>query len=487
MRTMELNEFSGGQVQGRHTTEFPEQTWSRLFGVMLEDSGVLRSQYGASAHVGLGGRAASVVEVGDGPSVLVRVEGAGWQEIVDGVATAVGSLPLAGGATTTVPAPRDGLGFRRAALVMTERNRDAYLWSREAGLEYVTAVADRYPNDTSADAMPSGQLSVMWGDYLVVADIWWLDNDASAFSATNERRYRNALWFSQPGNPLRWDPLDIEYVGLKQRGPEPAIRDLVVHEAGLLVLTDGGSFLLRGTPDEHEIDFAGSTDFEAASLWRGAEGVIGRADGTLWFLAPDGGSQRIALPDLELSVDWIETWRDECWLVASGRLFVGRLLPDGAVAWTELAVHGGAAGAPELWPSADGLWVGDDTGLYFTGPGEPRGAWVDSLGAAQLFTSEVLSPTLSTGAMTVAHWRSFGAYVRGQGEVTAMGAYAGSPLVFDAAYVTAGPVAVTGRQTVEWRAAGPSHEAGFGFEFEGDVSVEACAVWLLDGGRQERK
>lgn len=490
---IELPSFAGGMVQGEAAVEFPDETWAKIAGLVLSDSGSLRSQWFAAGRAALPAAPDNWIEVGDPMQLLVKAGidwryGAGmWSAAAPTMAAA--TLPSSGRLICAVPAGRSGLGFDRAALVVPPRSTSAKLWSYD-GVEQVTSVTDRYPNDTTADAMPEGRHGVMWGDFLVLGDIWWLKDEAAAFSSTNERRYPEGLWFAQPGNVLRWDPLDVEFVGLKQEGREARITGLIVTEDGLLVATTAGTWLLRGTPSDHEFEMLSPLALDRAQEWRGADGIIGVSDGDLWFLALSGEPQRIAVPEPYAEATSVASWRDWALVTTgSGRMFAGRLLPDRAIAWSELTLRPDVdlTGDLHVLPSDDGFYVFDGSGVWtFSAEAGARG----HMYGAGAVMSELVSPTLTAGPWVSTGWRSVGVGLR-------EGAAAGSALqcvVRAGAFsdgaapslTTATGRPVVGRMRAEARAPGPSVDMSFGWTFEGDVDVESAAVWAFKSGRGER-
>lgn len=111
-------------------------------------------------------------------------------------------------------------------------------------------ITNRYPNAPSeSDALPKANVGEMWGDFLVLGDIEWLQDDTLPFSSGNAEQYTNGLWFSQPGKPYDWDILDVEFVGPRFL----QILGMAVIDNGLLVATSGGMWILRGSPILHEI------------------------------------------------------------------------------------------------------------------------------------------------------------------------------------------------------------------------------------------
>lgn len=380
-----LDGFRGGLAARRAAVEFGEEQWAKLHGFVVEDGGVLRSQWPLQEIMGIEDVVALGVYQGPGETpFLVAVQGTGevkwreappdgaesgstdlsatWHPLLNesGVAISPGagvrpltSVPL----ETDVLAHADG-GLRPALILNTIGLSDTGLvWfvyeadtpaTEEERLRAMNlGSAAKWPVDDATNASPKAEYGTLWSGVLVLGDIEWKADPDLALSETNKIRYRNGLWVSVPGEPLLFDPLSVLFIGESNT----RISGLLPTEQGLLVFTTsleglGGVHILRGTPDAFIL--------EPLHIGIGVSpGQTGWQDTNTYCWVTDAGevwqsdtSEVRRLDRQGLGVDRQKSPRDGVksfgpWLLAvrERRMFVLRVLDDSrTAAWTEANV-----------------------------------------------------------------------------------------------------------------------------------------------------
>lgn len=266
MDRIDLSNFTGGVVNGDHPRDFVEGQWAEVFGLTLRRDQRLRTQ-GQVAEQRADGSAVvtlfapapdgGLLEVTDSPSYSARVipiEEGGFGTPgpeLTGAPTPSASYRIATFHASGVASGSDPSGTDALTILYPGPGSSAvYLTSAASGF---TSLASRRPTAATADAFPYGQVSCSWGDYLVLGSIYWMDDPAAAYDGTNEAFYGNGLWYSQPGKPLRWDPIDVEFLPFADADEEIAV--LAAAPFGLVAAgTRGNVWLLRGTPNNHSIE-----------------------------------------------------------------------------------------------------------------------------------------------------------------------------------------------------------------------------------------
>lgn len=387
----------------------------------------------------------------------------------------------------------------RTALLLNSPDADVDAWAlfrdeRQPSRAGYRRWTERYPSGSpAADAMPKASLAVPWGDFLVLGDIVWKKDPSQPLSPANAARYPHGLWFSEPGVMDSWDELEVEFVG--QRDGNNRIVGMFPMEAGLLVTSPSSVFLLRGTPDDHLYEDlrvgVGPVDAGAVTFWPQA-GVVAWVDarGQVWQTNGERfGRLDEPLPPYDYSY---EGRRDavgvlDGYLVVSraGRTFCLRLGEEGRAAWTELNgpyATGMEPHAGSLYlVSADGLlrWAPEVEGLRgrrsaVSGTFGDEGLTETPLG------SEVATRTLAgEDPHDTAFWHRVGLRSEG-GRVLSAASVAGP--YDEALRLVYGPEDATGERDLRvWPGHGPSVEATFVFEGEGDITYESVTAWVHNG------
>ena len=112
-------------------------------------------------------------------------------------------------------------------------------------------ISERYPSNVvtgTPDSMPRANVAANWGDFVVLGDIQWKARRLDPYSVTNTARYPHGLWFSEPGTTDVWNPDRAFFVGQKLQAN--AVIGMFPLERGLLVVTQSTIALLRGEPDD---------------------------------------------------------------------------------------------------------------------------------------------------------------------------------------------------------------------------------------------
>lgn len=482
MPEMKLDSFAGGVKDGFASTDFSERQWSVLSGVMFEPDGRLRSQWGAET---VGGGGWDGVLVADGLAVGVRAGRVVAFETDAPTVVDVGDYgpvrPL-----TVVPWLVDGAWTSAVLLGAVDLAATAVLVYRGGTGPVAHTFADRFPSGTpSTDAMPYAQVGGTWGDYLLVGDVRWAADESLALSSTNQTRRSNGVWLSNPAKVDEWDPIDLLWAG--NADVENVVVGMFPLEMGLVVLTTAGVFLFRGTAVDSEYEELrlgiGPAAPEHVTYWPAAGAVVwtdGR--GQVWHTnGQEFGRLDRPLPAASAGGP-VTAVGDHVLAVRDGRLWAFHLAgEDGA--WSELMLPGLVGPPTSMVTSGGSVFVADGTSLWRLAPGLPRGQF-----DAELLPVTVVTPTLSTGdAHRRTSWHRFGVRLAGPGRLVGARAlprpWAASAPVGEVAYGTA--TVGADRQGHVWPAHGPSSEATFAFEGEGDLTVEGVTVWFHTG-RSER-
>lgn len=134
----------------------------------------------------------------------------------------------------------------------TETNVDnfAIYVDPNTGLIEIKQWTNHYPDTEGgvADSMPYAGRCTMWGDYLVLGDVVWNADDSQPLSESNSSRYSHGLWFSVPGKTDTWDPIDTVFVGQKSGGN--VVQGMFPLENGLMVVTCTLVSMLQGAPGD---------------------------------------------------------------------------------------------------------------------------------------------------------------------------------------------------------------------------------------------
>ena len=495
------HDFTGGQAGRLASTHFTERQWAKLKGVVLESDAEVRSQWPwepVGADIGF-------TEVGYTDGLLVALDGNGaiwttpfpdpsadpstatWTELT--AAPSDTGYRLCG----LVPLPRDeGQGFVTALLVNgRERTEEAVaVYEDGDGNPAHYAFTSSYPNDTDDDAMPRANLSIMWGDFLVLGDIEWLEDEDANFASTNAGSYPHALWLAQPGEPESWDLLDVVYTGIKTGQGAPQVLGLETVDTGLMVLTSGGVYHLRGTPSQFDYEelrpgngvagrFAASWwPSTGAAVWLNQTGQVWHSNGEA-FLRLD---EPLGLDAEEPSEPWAAGWDDFVLVGRSGRTFVFRAFDEDG-AWTELVTPDGVHNCIPVGATLYGV-DGDGRVWRLNRTSQDRGQ-IDGTPHEVV----VATRTFEGGeGHRLSFWRHFG--IRAEPEspgatLEQVTVYAGPALSSESESMTLleTPRPLDGRDELVVPGPGPALEAAVEVEFAGDVSVEQVSVaWVESRG-----
>ena len=486
---IDLSDFRGGVSAGLAATEFSERQWSALEGLMFEPDSRLRAQWGSwpvgalpdvpNSLLEADGFLCAVLDDGRVMAAEVPAVGAGvsWEE--------VGSV--AGGRAAAVVPLLVGSQWISGVLVNTAGTASPLSVYRDPGTgAFATqSYANRLPSGTpSEDAMPRANVAGNWGDFLILGDIVYAEDDSQPISESNQAPRRNGLWFSQPGQIDQWDPVDVQYVG--QSDSDNTVMGIFQLDVGLLVLSTAGAFLYRGTAVDSEYEplrlGVGPQDAAHAAYWPAA-GVVVWTDlfGRVWHTnGQEFGALDAPLPPAAGGGPVVAVG-DHMFVVRDGTLWCFHLEGENG-AWTSLTVDGGVGTPTLLAADAPGVWGATGASVWGLHRDAPRGTF-DGMALG----SRVVTPTLATGdGHRRSGWHRFGVRAKGPGRVVGAAALprpwraSGSDGVeYDV------PSEPDDRQLRVWPGHGPSVEASFSVDMEGDVTVEGMTVWVHQG-RGER-
>jgi len=375
------------------------------------------------------------------------------------------------------------------------------------GLPEVKSWTNSYPDDAdgTADSMPHAGRCTMWGDFLVLGDIVWKADPDQAFNSGNQSRYRHGLWFSIPGKTDTWDPIDTVFTG--QKAGANVVQGMFPLESGLLVVTCTLVALLQGSPDDflyRELrEGISNCGRNGVSKWAAKGGVVfGNNLGDVWFTNGESFQRLDEAIELE-DFRSIAAFGEYLFVSTSTEIRVFRLYEEGG-GWTRLAGVFGfakmqttnrfligieakeAVGSFVLDDETYGildsdsvLWSQDRFLTAFDFNGEDRGMF-----NGRKLRSTIRSRPVPGFGHEVRFWHRFGVRAKGAGSVVK----AISRPSFDAnerGYDTRLRGDLRRRFDYVFDAHGPSLEATFDVEFDGDVSVEHMTVWE-HGGRLDK-
>ena len=364
------------------------------------------------------------------------------------------------------------------------------------------------PDDGTPDSMPRASVSASWGDFLFLGNIEYRLDPTQPFGSGNRVDVPHGIWRSVAGTSDRWSIDDVFFIGQKQE--RNAVLGMFPVERGLIVVTQSTVALLRGTPDDfayEELRNGISPETrEEVSFWPYA-GLVVWLDrfGRVWATNGDV----VARLDNGLS---IERTGPGCLLAVDQNLFVsGRV--DVRVfhsfgeqgAWTTLITPSGwqkavfcrstvvGVGADQ---DSEGTFILDDAVFGLLNENTLHGI-IDSVQVFSLtnedkrgtFNDLPVRPVLRTRPLPGASdrtvfWHRFGIRANGPGKLRKAVSY-GSADLSERGLVSRGNVRFADRKDVTFEAHGPSLEAVFEFEFEGDVTPEHVTV-AAHRGRLER-
>lgn len=363
--------------------------------------------------------------------------------------------------------------------------------------------ANRYPSDETdgtPDSMPRAAVAANWGDFVLLGDIHWKADSSLAYGSGNTARYPHGIWRSVAGTTDVWNPDDVFFVG--QKLEQNAILGMFPLERGLLVVTQSLIALLRGEPDDfvyEELRSGISPLFSSeVSFWPHA-GLVVWLDryGRVWATNGDVVARIDEGVNINRTGQGAVLGLDQN-LFVSGRENVRVFHTFGdAGAWTTLDTPSGwqkatfcrntviGMGADQ---ESDGTFFLDDP-LYGLLDANTLHGEVDSVQVFTLSGNDSLRGTFNGTAIRpivrsrplpgesdrTIFWHRFGGRVNGPGKLKKATAYA-SPDVDERGYEHRVNQRLEDRKDFTFEAHGPSLEAVFEMEFEGDVTPEHLTV-----------
>lgn len=364
---------------------------------------------------------------------------------------------------------------------------------------------NHYPQDEggTADSMPYAGRCTMWGDFLVLGDIIWNADDTQPLTQSNSSRYSHGLWFSIPGKTDRWDPIDTVFVGQKAGGN--VTQGLFPLENGLLVVTCTLVSLLQGTPDDflyRELR-AGISNCgrNGVTAWSNKGGVVwSDQNDYVWFTNGEDFT-RLDEPIKIEGARSVTAVGEYLFVSTPSVVHVYRQYDEENAGWTRMTGTFGFAKMATTQSALFGLeardaqgsfilddlvygllddpgnvlWGADRLMAVFDFNGENRGTF-----NGQALKSTVRTRPLPGGGHDLTFWHRFGVRAAGEGNLRK---------------VVSRPSADPSERGLETRifgklgrrkdyvfdAHGPSLEATFDVEFDGDVTVEHMTVWSHRG------
>ena len=393
---------------------------------------------------------------------------------------AIGQIPL-------LVTEESSTSWTSAVLLNSTRTTEpAYaIFSFESLNIFFKKWTNRYPSGSpTADAMPMGNVSTMWGDFHILGDIIWLANPALPFAPENSARFAHGLWFSQPSSAESWDPVDVQFIG--QGNDDNKIVGMFPIQAGMIVLSTNGAHMLRGNPDFNEYEQlragVGPSGRKSATYWPSA-GVVVWVDarGQVWQTNGESfGRLDTPLPEVGgTCASSIVAYDDFLIVSRNSRMYALRLVGNEGV-WTEL----NSRCTMEMHRYEGSLYGANTTGglSRFAPEYDPRGVLDDVPILSRVSSRTLQGPDQHKRDS----WHRFGARLRGTG--TALKAFSNAGPALDESisqleYIIGEPIDARFAKT--FPAHGPSKEASFTVEGEGDVVYEAMNVWS-HGGKDER-
>jgi hypothetical protein len=372
-------------------------------------------------------------------------------------------------------------------------------------------ITERYPFDVNTgtpDSMPRANLSANWGDFVVLGDIQWKARRLDPYSVTNTTRYPHALWFSEPGTTDVWNPDKVFFIGQKLQ--QNAVLGMFPVERGLIVVTQSTIALLRGEPDDFAYEEL-RTGISPASrnevafwpytglvVWLDQRGRVWATNGDAVVRLDDQIKIRRTGPGCILSVDDA--------LFVSGRADIRVFQSFGETgAWTTLNTSYGWQKAAQCRSTVIGVGADQDSsGTFIVGSftngiiGEDTlHREVDTVTVFNLadennrgtFQGQPVKATIVTRPLPgesdrTVFWHRFGVRANGPGVLRETRSVP-SANADERGLVHRVRADLGRRKDYTFDAHGPSLEASFVFEFEGDVTPEHVTV-AAHRGKTER-
>ena len=371
---------------------------------------------------------------------------------------------------------------------------------------------ERYPSDETdgtADSMPRAAIAGNWGDFVVLGDIHWKADPSAAYSDTNTARYPHGLWFSEPGTTDTYNPDRVFFVG--QKLERNAVLGVFPVERGLIVVTQSLIALLRGTPDDfvyEELRSGISPQFSSEVTFWPYTGLVVWLDrtGKVWATNGDAVARLDEGVDIQKAAQGMVLGLNQDLFVSGGSdVRVFHTFGEGG-GWTTLITPSGWQKAVFCRSTVIGVGINQDSGGTFILDSPTNGILgADTLygevDSVQVFTLEDnedqrgtfnglnVRPVMRTRPLPGASdrtvfWHRFGGRANGPGRLRKATAY-GSADVTERGFEHRTSQRLSDRKDFTFEAHGPSLEAVFELEFEGDVTPEHMTV-AAHRGRPER-
>jgi hypothetical protein len=370
--------------------------------------------------------------------------------------------------------------------------------------------SNRYPTDPedgTPDSMPRANVAASWGDFLFLGDIEYRLDPTQPFSDTNRARFPHGIWRSVAGTSDRWNIDDVFFIS--QRLEQNAVLGMFPIDRGLVVVTQSTVALLRGTPDDFAFEElrAGISPetknevcywpYAGLVVWLDRFGRLWATNGEAVVRLDRGITIERTGPGALVAVDQN--------LFVSGRVDVRVFQSFGEQgAWTTMITPVGwqkaifcrstviAVGADQ---ETGGTFILDDETNGILGQGTLHGS-VDAIQVFPLFdesrgefNGRAIRPVIRTRPLPGASdrtvfWHRFGVRANGPGRIRSVTSYGTSDLS-ERGYRERPNGRLSDRKDWTFPAHGPSVEAVFELEFEGDVTPEHVTV-AAHRGRLER-
>lgn len=369
--------------------------------------------------------------------------------------------------------------------------------------------SNRYPTDETdgtPNSMPRAAIAANWGDFVILGDIHWKADPSQAYGSGNTARYPHGIWRSVAGTTDRWNPDDVFFVG--QRMEDNAVLGMFPLERGLLVVTQSLIVLLRGEPDDfvyEELRSEISPQYSSeVSFWPYA-GLVVWLDrfGRVWATNGDVVARLDEGIDIERLGQGAVYGLDDNLFVSGGKdVRVFHTFGD-AGAWTTLITPAGWKKAVSTQNTIIGIGSNQDSGGNFILGQSLLGVGLlyGEVDTAQVFTLsdnedkrgtfnlEPIRPVIRTRPLPGASdrtvfWHRFGGRANGPGRLRKAVSYATAD-VSERGFEHRVSSRLGNRKDFTFEAHGPSLEAVFEMEFEGDVTPEHLTV-SAHRGRLER-
>jgi hypothetical protein len=370
-----------------------------------------------------------------------------------------------------------------------------------------------YPSDEDGtpDSMPYAGICTMWGDFLILGDIIWNADDSQPLTESNSSRYSHGLWFSEPGKTDRWEPINTVFVGQKAGGN--VVQGLFPLEVGLLVVTCTLVASLRGSPSDfiyQELrQGISNCGRNGVAAWPNKGGVVwADRNDYVWFT---NGEDFVRMDDPIRINDArsVACVGEYLFVSTEDDVHVYRMYTDNVYSikeeyssgWTRMNVPFGYAKMLANQRFLFGIEARDDAGSFILDD-EIYGLLDDEnnllWGADRVLTVfDLLSddrgkfnnrPIISTirtrplpgAGHSLSFWHRFGVRASGSGRVRSVTSRPSADPA-ERGLVTRSSLKLADRKDYVFDAHGPSLEATFDFEFDGDVTVEHVTVWSHRG------